>query len=528
MTTPATPRQDVVLLTWVSLNHGAAPILTAVHDLKSPYRGHVCRIYLCWRNVPAPEGDRERATVRATKDELHDRLDPICPELIDVAWTTEAAPTDHAAIRPFADATLKRVRDENPDRRIVVHLSPGTPAMHAIWLVLGTTDFVAGPLDLIQTADERGRAAGFAPVQPVQVDLDTWMRRYRRARPRVAPEGDSPLWDLARVRSPRMRNALKTLQEWAPLRVPVLLMGERGTGKTALASFLRTLSPFQKEQPSGWPVVVCGQFRVNQQLARSELFGHARGAFTGATSDRPGLMEVADGDTLFLDEIGDIDRDTQRLLIAAVEGRGFQRLGEAKLRQSRFRLVSATNLPAGDLRSERLDADFYDRIAIFVLHVPPLRDCPEDLPEAWRTVLARATGTAGARPDGWERFLEHRGILDILSRHPLPGNFRDLQKVAFHCLAVVGAGRSEDEVVVAAIRALDEPHSAPVSAAAVENLRDCLPLREGLRERLDETERAWLLAAMESAKQNKSEAARLLGLPRKTFEHRWKTLCCTE
>ena len=195
--------------------------------------------------------------------------------------------------------------------------------MHAVWLVLGTTGFVEGKVTLIQTADKRGRQAGRPEVQEVSLSLDTWLKRFRASRPRrPGQEDDGRLWDPAELQSPPLRGVLRRLQEWAPLRVPILLVGERGTGKTTMAHFLRSVSPYQKEGKEDWPVAVCGQFRVNPQLARSELFGHKKGAFTGATSDRKGLLEEADGDTLFLDEIADIDRDTQRLLMAAVEGRG--------------------------------------------------------------------------------------------------------------------------------------------------------------------------------------------------------------
>ncbi|MCS6915413.1 MAG: sigma 54-interacting transcriptional regulator [Myxococcota bacterium] len=419
------------------------------------------RLYLCFRDSSRPDDNREAEAVRETIRELHAALEPVCPAIIKVPWKTSASPTDHAAIRPFAEKALQRARDENPDALIAIHLSPGTPAMHAVWLVLGTTGFVAGPIELFQTADERGRKAGQPPVQRVQFDLDTWLRRYRAVRPqKVSAEDDGQVWDPTRVKSRALREALSRLQEWAPLRVPVLLVGERGTGKTTLANFLRAMSPFQKKDAGGWPTVVCGQFRVNPQLARSELFGHVRGAFTGANRDRQGLLEQADGDTLFLDEIADIDRDTQRLLMAAIEGRGFQRLGETKLRQSSFRLVCATNKTLDELRHGLLDPDFYDRIAVFVLAVPPLRDCQEDLPDAWRSVLTRAIRIAGIKPDNWEKFLDHPKLLAAITTHPLPGNFRDLQRAAYHLLAALQAGRSEDSVWRP-----PQGHLAPASSA---------------------------------------------------------------
>jgi DNA-binding NtrC family response regulator len=515
---------DAVLVSWLSVNNRAAPLVTALHDPKSPLRSRVRRVYLCWRDAPPPNGDRERDALRETIKELHDQLDPICPPIVKLPWKTSAPPTDHGAIRSFAEQALRRVRDENPGVLIAIHLSPGTPAMHAVWLTLGTTGLIDEPVELIQTADARGRAEGQPPVQVVRFDLDTWLRRYRRARPRKSGgEDEGHIWDPARVKSPALREALSKLEEWAPLRVPVLLVGERGTGKTTLANFLRSMSPFQKTRQTSWPTVVCGQFRVAPQLARSELFGHVRGAFTGATSDREGLLDQADGETVFFDEIADIDRDTQRLLMAAIEGRGFQRLGDTKVKQSSFRLVCATNRPLAELRSEVLDPDFFDRIAVFVLSVPPLRQCAEDLPDAWRLVLSAATRSAGAAPDGWESYIEHPSLLATIASHPLPGNFRDLQRAAYHLLAASMAGRTEEQILTAALAGLGPRTARQNTLPDPSTLTDLLPL-DDVRSQVMAYERAWLEAALTKASGNKSEAARLLGVPRKTFEHRLRSL----
>ena len=520
MTAKDASSPEVVLVSWVSVNHRAAPLVTAIHDPERVLCSRVRRLYLCWREAPSSDGDREREALRETIRELHGELDPACPDIVKVPWKTAASPTDHAAIRPFAEAVLRRVRDENPDALVAIHLSPGTPAMHAVWLALGTSGFIAEPVLLIQTSDARGRSAGQAPVQVVRFDQDTWLRRYRTARPgKTGGDDDGHVWDPGRVKSVALREALSKLEEWAPLRVPVLLVGERGTGKTTLANFLRSMSPFQRTQGSSWPTVVCGQFRVNPQLARSELFGHVRGAFTGAAKDRTGLLEQADGDTVFFDEIADIDRDTQRLLMAAIEGRGFQRLGDAKVRQSSFRLVCATNRSMNELRNDILDLDFLDRVAVFVLSVPPLRQCREDLPEAWRTVLRSAKRNAGVSLEGMDRFATHPTLLAEIASHPLPGNFRDLQRAAYHLLASLNAGRPQERVLEGAVAALGprepRPHAVPDSA----ELAELLPL-DNLPAQIDAYERAWLDAALTKAVGNKSEAARLLGVPRKTFESR--------
>ena len=522
MSTRRADNEGAVLVSWVSVNNRAAPLITALLDTKSPLRRQVRRLYLCWRD--AADGERERDALRETIKGLRGDLGVSCPDIAEVPWKTSASPTDHAAIRLFAERALRRVRDENADALVTIHLSPGTPAMHAVWLALGTTGFITGPLQFIQTADERGRAAGQQPVQVVRFDVDTWLRRYQVARPSHAGGDDEGhVWDPARVKSAALREALTKLHGWAPLRVPVLLVGERGTGKTTLANFLRAMSPFQKAKGSTWPTVVCGQFRVNPQLARSELFGHVRGAFTGATSDRQGLLEQADGDTVFFDEIADIDRETQRLLIAAIEGRGFQRLGDVKTRQSNFRLVCATNRPLSELRSQVLDPDFFDRIAVFVLVVPPLRQCREDLPDAWRVVLRRATRTAGVTADGWQSFDAHPKLLRAFAEHPLPGNFRDLQRAAYHLLAALTAGRAEPAIIDSAIASLGPRESHGQVAPSAADFAELLPI-DDVRERLVAYERAWLDAALAKAGGNKSEAARLLGVPRKTFEHRLRGL----
>ncbi|MCA9702013.1 MAG: sigma 54-interacting transcriptional regulator, partial [Myxococcales bacterium] len=272
------PEGAAVLVSWVSVNAGPAPLLAALGP-DSPLHGRILALYLCWRDAP---GSDERAAVERSKEALDG---PEMPRVIALPWKTRAKPIDHDKIRPFAEKALEQARRDNPGAHIYLHLSPGTPAMHAVWLVLGSTGFVEGPLTMIQTVREDQRSDK-SPIFAVPFEVDTWLRRFRAASPRASSgDDDGKLWEPgAFSEGGRMRATLQQLRAWADLPAPVLLLGERGTGKSTLANFLRAIGPFQrgkKSEGQGWPSVVCGQFRGDPQMARSEIFGHRKGAFTG-------------------------------------------------------------------------------------------------------------------------------------------------------------------------------------------------------------------------------------------------------
>ena len=376
---------------------------------------------------------------------------------------------------------------------------------------------------MIQGTPKEKRVAHAPPIEPVSVAFDTWLRRVRMSRPTSQHE-DAANWEPTELaEGGAMRRVLSRLDELADLPAPVLLLGERGTGKTTLANYLRATGKFQAVDARGhpkpeWQSVVCGQFRGEVNLARSELFGHAKEAFTGATRERAGRLELADGDCLFLDEIADIDKDTQRLLIRAVEKGKFHRMGENSERTSTFRLICATNRSLAQLASGVLDADFFDRIAVFTVEVPPLRACREDLPVFWRDILRRIAGKAEVDTPGWKPFLDDGRVVEGLLTHPLPGNVRDLQRVAWHLVAALHAGRSHDEAAEAGLAALAATPSAAFDLPSADVVRALLPLATPLPQRLDAIRDRYVDAAMSASGGNQSEAARLLGVKRETLK----------
>jgi DNA-binding NtrC family response regulator len=437
-----------VLITWVAINNdpyervfkspdyrlvdGApvpGPTLTLLCDEESKYAGVVRDVVLLHRQPTGPSAEREQRAVQETADLLREKSIRVHLE----AWVGED-PTDHRGIFEFLRDTLPQLRRRYRGRELVLHISPGTPSMHTIWVLMAETGFVEPPFTLVKSyrrSERRGRPA----VVPVEVGIETFYKIYKASRPRqIGSEEQGVIWDPLRFKTDRMKAVYAEARRFAQINVPVLIRGERGTGKTTLASWIRSNGPFKREEQNArWPSVACGQY--SPETMRAELFGYTKGAFTGATGDKPGLLAAAHGDTLFLDEVGDVSRDLQRLLIKAVEEKRYYALGDDRPRESDFRLLTATNIEEAELR-RRLDPDFLDRISLLTLEIPALRDVADELPWLWEAVYYEATGRAGVTKRRAEiGSAHHQRIVSHLRRHPLPGNLRDLFRVAYRVLA---------------------------------------------------------------------------------------------
>ena len=217
-----------------------------------------------------------------------------------------------------------------------------------------------------------------------------------------------------------LRRALRHIKIVAPTDATVLICGETGTGKELMARALHNLSP---RRSKAFVTLNCAAIPTG--LLESELFGHEKGAFTGAIAQRIGRFELANGGTVFLDEVGETPLDLQTKLLRVLQEREFERLGSGRTLRTDARLIAATNRELGALVNEqKFRADLFYRINVFPIHVPPLRERPEDIP-----LLVRHFVEHHARRLQREIETIPSDTLDALTRYRWPGNVRELQNL---------------------------------------------------------------------------------------------------
>jgi len=294
--------------------------------------------------------------------------------------------------------------------------------------------------------------------------------------------------------SPAMQRLFALLEKVASSEINVYIEGESGTGKELVATEL-VQHGSRAEKP--FVVVDCGAISPN--LVESELFGHVRGAFTGADRDRIGAFEAADGGTVFLDEIGELPLELQPKLLRALEQREIRRVGETRTRKVNVRVICATNRDLErEVNKSRFREDLYFRLAVVTVRVPPLRERKEDLALLVRTFLSQA-GTPG------EERLFPPEVIAEMSRHDWPGNVRELRNYV-----------ERSVVLESALHGLDAaPNSqAPSDFKGTPAVDVSVPFKVAKEGLVDKFERAYLAALLEQAGGNMSKAARTAGIDR--------------
>ncbi|MFV0518061.1 MAG: sigma-54-dependent transcriptional regulator [Aminipila sp.] len=302
-------------------------------------------------------------------------------------------------------------------------------------------------------------------------------------------------------KSPKMQEVLKLAKQVAAAESTVLLTGETGTGKEIICSAIHRWSP-RKDKP--FIKVNCGAIPDN--LLESELFGYEKGAFTGAVSSKPGRFEVADGGTIFLDEIGDISPSLQVKLLRVLQEKTFERLGGIKSIHTDVRIITATNKNLKDeVYKGHFRDDLYYRLNVVPIHLPPLRERLEDIEDLINYFLAKSAKISGViNPK-----VVSQEVLDCLKDYPWPGNIRELENIIERCVVISSGSRIDINCLPAEIRESSQ-HYVPSNT-------DAEPL---LNVAIDTIEKEVIKKALCESGGNKTKAALALGISRRSLHRK--------
>ncbi len=310
------------------------------------------------------------------------------------------------------------------------------------------------------------------------------------------------------TKSPLMLETIRTATRIARSKGTVLITGESGTGKERIAQLIYQSSP----RKSG-PFIRVNCAALPDSLLESELFGHERGAFTGAHKSKEGRFELADGGTLLLDEIGEIPAQLQAKLLRVLEEQEFERVGGTRTLEVDVRVIATTNRDlAAEVRAGRFREDLYYRLHVLPVHIAPLRDRPEDV-----VPLAQHFAEHFARQNGFQTPQFTPEAIDRLQSWTWPGNVRELENVLQR--AVVMLRHTTIEAADVAFTSAGSP-AAPLAVGgqlAPEQLGPQLANRK-----LEEIERLSILATIDAARGNKTEAARRLGVTARTLSNKMR------
>jgi DNA-binding NtrC family response regulator len=377
---------------------------------------------------------------------------------------------------------LQAIKRVNAALPVVIMTAYGSVESAVEAMKVGASDYVLKPFSLAEM------------VMVVRKELDA---RNLREENRSLREALGRRYEYSNViaSSEKMQEVLALVERVAPTNSTVLLGGESGVGKDLIARAIH-----EHSTRSSGPFLKINSTAIPENLLESELFGYEKGAFSGATSAKPGKFELADKGTLFLDEIGDVPPAIQVKLLRVIQEREFERLGGTKTLKVDVRLIAATNR---DLRAALEEGtfrqDLYYRLNVVAIDVPPLREHKEDIPALANFFLQRFAQVSGKKFTGIAP-----DAVELLTQFHWPGNVRELENVIERSITF-----ATGPVLAAADIRLDRP--APSQSAA-----PVLP--EGMT--LDQWEQEIIREALRHANGNKSQAARSLGLSRNALRYR--------
>ncbi len=438
--------------------------------------------------------DDERSVLAALKELVQGRgWEPLLAssgaEALELVERADAVVTDFSMPEMDGLELLRAVRERDDGLPVILLTARGSERLAVRAIKAGAYEYVPKPFDVDEMVGALERA------------LET--RELRQRNRQLTAE--HAIGRRVVGRSPVMRQLLDATARVASKDITVLVRGETGTGKELIGSLLHAQSP-----RAGGPLVRFNCSAIPAELAEAELFGHTRGAFTGATQARPGFFVEANHGTLILDEVGELPLAVQAKLLRALQDGEIQPVGSGRVEKVDVRIVACTNRDlAAEARGGRFREDLYYRLAVLELVVPPLRDRREDIP-----ALAREFALRYAERFGLGDVRLAPALVERLAAASWPGNVRQLENAVARMVAL-GSGEIGPEAFVEAASA--EPAARKAADEPAPELADG---SHTLRQQLDALERNVIARTMTAVRGNQSEAARRLGISRNTLTER--------
>lgn len=401
------------------------------------------------------------------------------------------------------EAAIKTIDKESApeDTCRAFQISSGTNAMAAIWLLLGRTSRRG---ELLQSSREEGVKTVSLPFEfsadYLPIGSESSGSDIEQLSQELPPE--SPEFGMILQQSEVMEKVKVQARRMARFDVPVLILGETGTGKELFAEAI-----YSESARSSGPFIAVNCGAISKELVESELFGHVRGAFTGAHADHEGHIARADGGILFLDEVGELPLPAQVKLLRVLQEKQLQRVGDSETSEVDFRVIAATNRPLiADVAAGRFREDLFYRVSGVVLQLPPLRQRVGDMKLLTDHFLAEVNREYGEMPT-WVPKGVSAAARNRLSRHDWPGNVRELANT-IRRIAILTHGKKIEEDLV-------EEALLPIRGGGQGDgiLHRDLGEDFDLRQVVSEVRKHYLERALKQTADNKAAAARLVGAP---------------
>ncbi|HEX9365283.1 MAG TPA: sigma-54 dependent transcriptional regulator [Vicinamibacterales bacterium] len=379
---------------------------------------------------------------------------------------------------------LRALKDQLSDLTLILLTAQGTIESAVEAIKEGAYDYLSKPVDpsrlkiLLQKAVERQET----------------LREVKHLRRQLREQGS---FGRFVGNSPSIRAVYRIVEQAAPTSASVLIWGESGTGKELAAQTIHELSP-----RASFPFVAINCAAIPETLLESEIFGHEKGAFTGAHDRRTGVFELAHRGTLFLDEIAEMQPATQVKLLRVLQERSFRRLGGRQEQTVDVRVIAATNQnPTEAVRNGKLREDLYYRLNVFAIEIPPLRDRREDVPLLIQRFLSEFNATNEKAVRGVDQ-----EAMQILEQYPWPGNIRELRNVI------------ERATILTDTEFIGTRNLPPLLVTRGEETLPTMTLTPGTT--VDEAERRLILLTLDHMRNNKTRAAEVLGISLKTLHNK--------